>query len=295
MVAVAWQDLIARCFPVERRGRYAGTTAFLGAAAGFVGSLLATFLLTRYGYPLNFTLVFSLGALGIGVSWIFLALTREPVQAASAPRRGSIEYLRELPALLRRDTNYLHFLVARMLMALGGMATGFITVSAVERFQVADSTAGLYTLAMLGGQVVANLLFGLLADRFGHKVCLEIGVLASLLAFAIAWLAPSAAWYFVVFALYGITTGSVIISGVLIVMEFTGPERRPTYMGVANTSVGVIGAVAPLIGAALASRGYSLMFAVATAMSFLSLLMFRFVVREPRRSVRTPNAEPEVS
>ena len=68
----------------------------------------------------------------------------------------------------------------------------------------------------------------------------------SLLAFAIAWLAPHPAFYYVVFALLGITTGSVIISGVMIVMEFSGPERRPTYMGVANTAVGVAGAVAPL-------------------------------------------------
>ena len=290
VVAVAWQDLIARCFPVERRGRFAGTSAFLGAAAGFVGSLLATWLLNRYGYPLNFALVFGLGALGIGVSWVFLALTREPAQVSSAPRRSSTEYLAGLPTLVRQDANYLRFLIARMLMALGGMAAGFITVSAVERFRVPDSTAGLYTLAMLGGQVAANLLFGLLSDRRGHKVCLEIGVTASLLAYAIAWLAPGAPWYFVVFALYGVTQGSVIISGVMIVMEFTGPERRPTYMGVANTAVGVMGAAAPLIGAALASVGYSLMFAVAAAVSLASLATFRFVVREPRHAAPRSDA-----
>ena len=282
IVAVSWQDLIARCFPVDRRGRYAGTSAFLGAVAGFGGSLLATLLLERYRFPLNFTLVFALGAGGISVSWVFLALTREPVQEATAPRRSSAEYLRGLPGLVRTDENYLRFLVARMLMALGGMASGFVTISAVQRFQVADSTAGIYTLAMLGGQAGANLLFGFLSDRRGHKVCLEIGVLASLLAFAIAWLAPHPAFYYVVFALLGITTGSVIISGVMIVMEFSGPERRPTYMGVANTAVGVAGAVAPLIGAGLAAAGYSLLFAVAAAVMLASLVMFRFVVREPR-------------
>lgn len=282
IVAVSWQDLIARCFRVHRRGRYAGTSAFLGAAAGFGGSLLAAWLLKEYAFPLNFALVFAIGAAGINASWVFLALTREPVRAASAPRRSSAEYLRGLPELLRADKNYLRFLVARMLMALGGMATGFITVSAVQRFRVPDSTAGIYTLAMLGGQAAANLLFGFLSDRRGHKICLEIGALASLLAFAMAWLAPHPAFYYAVFALYGITTGSTIISGVMIVMEFSGPERRPTYMGVANTAVGVAAAVAPLIGAGLAVAGYSLLFATAAAVMLGSLLMFRFAVREPR-------------
>ena len=62
VVAVSWQDLIARCFPVERRGRYAGTAAFLGASAGFAGSVLATWLLNRYAFPVNFALVFAIGS-----------------------------------------------------------------------------------------------------------------------------------------------------------------------------------------------------------------------------------------
>ncbi len=124
-----------------------------------------------------------------------------------------------------------------MLMALAGMAGGFITISAVERFHVPDSTAGLFTLAMLGGQVVANLAFGLMADRFGHKLPLEIGVLGD-------WRWRSAigvAGAIGRMVLRGFRTvrasrmPSVIVSGVMIVMEFSEPARRPTYVGVANT------------------------------------------------------------
>ena len=170
VVAVSWQDLIARCFPVERRGRYVGTAAFLGVSAGFAGSVLATWLLNRYAFPVNFALVFAIGAFGISLSWVFLALTREPVARANPHRRSNRDYLRSLPGLVREDHNYRRFLAACMLMALAGMGVGFITVSAVDRFHVADSTAGLYTLAMLAGQTVANLAFGLLADRSGHKL-----------------------------------------------------------------------------------------------------------------------------
>ena len=44
------------------------------------------------------------------------------------------------------------------------------------------------------------------------------------------------------------------ISGISIVYEFTGPENRPTYIGLANTIPGVAGSVAPLIGGWLAGR-----------------------------------------
>jgi MFS family permease len=294
VVAVSWQEMLARCFPVDRRGRYAGTSAFLGTLAGLAGSVLATWLLNRYAFPVNFALVFAIGALGISASWVSLALTREPVARSTAPRRSSRQYLRSLPAIVREDHNYRRYLIARSFMALAGMATGFIMVSAVDRFQVPDSTAGLFTLAMLAGQTVANLSFGLVADRFGHKVCLEVGALAGALAFAVAWLAPAAPWYFAVFALYGVMAGSTLVSGLMIVMEFSAPARRPTYVGVANTGVGIAAAVAPLLGAVLAGRGYGLLFAVATGTALLSLLMFRFWVHEPRWEAKsTPPATAE--
>ncbi|UCG25521.1 MAG: MFS transporter, partial [Chloroflexota bacterium] len=146
----------------------------------------------------------------------------------------------------------------------------------------ADSTAGGYTAAFLIGQMVANLTLGFLADRFGHKRSLEIGALAGFLAFALAWLAPNAEYYFLVFFLLGVTEGAVIVSGMLVVMEFSAPEKRPTYAGLANTSVGVISMIGPLIGAWLAIAGYNWLFAVSALASLIALVLLHWWVKEPR-------------
>jgi len=91
-----------------------------------------------------------------------------------------------------------------VLMALGGMGIGFLTVAAVQRWSIPDSMAGIYTFVYLAGQTAGNLSFGLLADRKGHKLALEIGATAGALAFLLAWLAMEAAWFYAVFALAGI-------------------------------------------------------------------------------------------
>jgi MFS family permease len=284
IVAVSWQDLIARCFPIDRRGRFFGITAFLGAATGALGAALSSWLLKRYPFPTNFVYGFACAAIAITVSWFWLALAREPVQATSLPRRSSLEYLASLPEILRRDVNYRRFLVTRLLMALGGMGSGFITVAAVTRWSVPDSTAGLYTLALLAGQTVGNLIFGFLADRFGHKLSLEVGACAGWAGFALAWLAPSPAWYYAVFALLGISFASTIVSGVLIVMEFSGAARRPTYVGIANTAVGLVGVAAPLLGTALAKASFDWLFAASAAVYLVTFVLYRWWVREPRRA-----------
>jgi MFS family permease len=69
----------------------------------------------------------------------------------------------------------------------------------------------------------------------------------------------------------------------LVVMEFCEPERRPTYVGIANTGVGMVGIVAPLIGAALASASYDGLFALCVAIDAVALVLMRWWVREPRR------------
>ena len=284
IVATGWQDMIARMFPIDRRGRFWGITMFIGAFGGALGAILSTWLLEAYPFSTNFTYCFTLAAICMMASWIFLAQVREPVQPGRATHQGNREYLATLPKLLRRDHHFSRFLTARLLMTLGSMGAGFLTVAAVQRWAVPDSAAGVYTFVYLAGQTAGNLAFGFLSDRFGHKLSLELGAAAAFLAFGVAWLAPDPAWFYLVFVLLGISTASVLISGLLVVMEYCTPERRPTYVGVANTGVGAVGVVAPLLGAALASLGYNWLFAVGAAISLATFVLFRWWVHEPRAS-----------
>ncbi len=282
VVATAWQDLVARCFTVNQRGLFWGLSSSIGVGMGTAGSFFSAWLLKTYPFPTNFALIFAIAAVAISLSWFAIALVREPLEPVSAQRQSNRQFWAGLLPLLRRDHNFRRFLGARVLLALGRMGVGFITVSAVRRWDVSDSVVGLYTAAMLVGQTLGNLAFGLLSDRRGHKLSLELGALASFLTFALAWLAPSADWYYAVFFLMGISLGALIISGMLVVMEFCEPSRRPTYLGLANTGTGLANVVGPLLGALLASFSYSLLFATSAVVSLAALAAMRWGVREPR-------------
>lgn len=282
LVATAWQDLIASCFPVQRRGRFFGLTTFIGNGAGAVGALFSAWLLAAFAFSRNFTITFLLGALCITLSWGFLALTREPVQPVSMPRRTGQEFRAGLADILRQDRNYRRFLIGRLLLVAGGMGVGFVTVAAVQRWQISDGIVGIYTTALLLGQMVGTLLLGLLADRQGHKLSLELGALAYLAAFLMAWLAPGPSWYLAVFFLLGLGTGSILVSGILVVLEFAPAGRRPTYVGLTNTAVGLASIAAPLVGAWLASANHDWLFAASALFNLAGLIALRWWVRDPR-------------
>lgn len=282
IVATSWQDLFARTFPIARRGRFMGLSLFSGTVVGTVAAILSGRILDAFPFSTNFVYTFLLAAVFITVSWFFISRTREPATTGRPPHRTGRQYLADLPGILRADGNFRQYMIARSLIAFGALGTGFVTVAAVSRWNIPNSTVGTYTAAQLIGQAIATPGFGFLADRRGHKLTLELGTLAAALAFTIAWLAPSPGWYFLVFALLGATNGAIIVSGILIVMEFGPAGKRPTYAGLANTVVGVVSVAAPLVAAGLASRSYDLVFAIGASITLAGLIWLHWRVREPR-------------
>jgi MFS family permease len=247
------------------------------------GAAGAAWVLDRYGFPRGYLWSFSAAAALIVASWISLALTREPAREPEEDPISEQEYLRRLPAVLRRDPNFRRYLLTQVVAALGSMAGGFLTVYAIGRWDLPEGQAGAYTAAMLIGQAASNLVFGPLADHKGHKLVLELSMLAGGLAVGLAALAPAPGWFYAVFVLSGVQTAGFLLSGLMIALEFCPEPQRPTYIGLNNTVRGVAYGLAPLLGGLLAgSAGYRPLFAVAGVVSIAALVLLRWWVREPR-------------
>jgi len=283
VVATAWQEMVAKVIPVRWRGRFFGLTSFLGAVMGLPGAAVATAILSRYAYPINFALCFLITFLGMVISWISVALTREPVGPVRQESESPLVYIRRLRQIIRTDANFARFLSSRIVGAIGSMFVGFIAVSAVQRFNLSDEVAGQFTGFMVGGQLIANLVFGPLADRLGHKLVLEIGALCNLGAAAATLLAPTPVWVYLAFALEGATITSYFMSGTSITFEFSEPEGRPAYIGLSSTIVGVFSGVAPLVGGWLAGQlGYNWLFGLCVIILLAGWFMLRWWVVDPR-------------
>jgi len=283
-VALGWQDMIAKIMPVKRRGRFLGITTALGTTMGIAGASIAARLLQQHTFPYGYVYCFAAGAVLSFVSWFFLSLTREPAKENLAPPVSQKEFLRQLPSLLWRDANFRRYLAAQAIMNLSTMSIGFLAVYALHRWNLSDYQVSTYTISMLAGQSVSNLLFGALADRRGHKVVLEVSALVASLAMGCALLAPSYLSFHIVFVLIGSTAAGFYQSGVMIAMEFSKAEIRPTYMGLNNTVRGVSMGLAPLIGGFLVvTLGFQGLFVTGLVIALAGFATMHFAVQDPRR------------
>ncbi|MCC7355416.1 MAG: MFS transporter [Anaerolineae bacterium] len=285
MVITAWQELMAKIIPVRARGRFFGVSFFGMSALSLVAASAATAILARYPFPTNFAICFTVAAVCVMVSFLFFLATHEPARPDPRPPTTGREYWQNLFILLRQDANFRRYLVSQVAWAFGGMGRGFIAVYAARRFGLPDQVAGTFTAILVASQMVANLTLGELADRRGHKLTLELASLALLAAMAVAFVGESPLWFYVSFVFLGIGAGGNIVSSLSITMEFSQPESRPTYIGLANTTLGVAMLVAPLLAGWIAGwAGYPALFALSMVGGVVTFIVLHWWVREPRHA-----------
>jgi len=283
LLMVGWQDMIAKIIPVQSRGKFFGLSNFIGNFAGILGATAVSWMLAKNEFPGGFVRSFALASVFILISWICLGLSREPPDPTTKPVVSHLDYFKALPRTLRSNPNFQRYLLTQIVSAFGAMASGFLLVYAIERWTISDGRAATYNIALLIGQSLANLLLGFLADRKGHKLVLEISILSNITCFILALLASSPVWFYAIFALRGINLAGNFISGLSLPFEFSEPQNRPTFIGLASTLPGVAGTIAPLLGGILAGiAGYPPLFAITTVIAIASLGMMRWLVRDPR-------------
>ena len=283
VILVGWQDLIAKIIPADRRGRFFGITNFIGNGTGVLGALALPFFLLISDFRTGFTMAFGVAALCMLVSWGFLLLTREPAVESSQTASTWLDYLARLPSIVRKDGNFRRFLVSQSLTALSGMASGFLLIHAVRIGSLNNAQAGAFTVWLQAGLALANLGFGFLADRLGHRRGLEWGLLLNVVSLLLAWL-MAAPWAFsLIFFLRGAMSAAQFISGSALVYEFSAAEDRAVYLGLANTIPGFVGAIAPLLGGFLGGLlGYPVLFAISAVVALAGWAVYRFGVSDPR-------------
>jgi MFS family permease len=294
-----WLDLVARAIPENWRGRFFGLFTGLGGLLGIGGAALATLILSSpsIGFPANFALCFLLTFGMVVISFVWLSLTREPRRiphppAEQAARRAAGEtgprgWLR----ILRRDVNFRRLLIANALLGSAALATGLFAIAAKNEAHLTDAQVSIQNTVLVASSTASYFVLGILGDRFGHRLVLEIGAVAGALAGALALFAHDPLLYGGVFLLTGISVSAVLLASFSFVIEFGPPEARPTYIALSSLCYAPFSTFAPIVGGWLADRvGYGAPFLLAAVLGLAAALYFRLRVPDPRMKARQRQA-----
>ena len=280
----ALMDVVARAIPEGLRGRFFGVSSSAAGVGGFVGSFGTAYVLATVAAPASYGVCFLAAAVMMGLSWIALGMVREPVASPAAERMPLRGFVGLVLGILRSDRDLAWFLAARACTGVASMSSGFFTVYALRALGAADWQVGVFTSALLAGQVAANAVFGWMADRVGHRSVLIAGTAAVAGANVVALMTASLEAYALTFVLSGVNQAAYSVSGGNMLLDFArDPEERATYVGLGNTALAPVYCSAPLLAGVMADRlGLPAVFSVALGVGLLGVILFAFRVRDPR-------------
>jgi MFS family permease len=288
----AWLDMMARAIPNRWLGRFMGFWSGMGSFMGIGGAAIATAILARAAWPESFALCFTLTGAAMAVSFVLLALGREPerhagnaraVAAVETPRLS----IRALWALVRDDAALPRLLAANALVGISTMAAALFAAAAKRQGGLHDADVGAQTTLLFVATTAGYFIWGAVGDHVGHRAVYAWGSLCAAAAALLALGAYGFWAYAIVFLLLGFNVAAVNLAGFTLITEYGPPERRPTYIALASVAYAPFVIGAPILGGILADRfGYTPVFVIAALAAVAATWAFQFWVPGPSRATR---------
>ncbi len=286
--ANSWVSMISKIIPPEARGTFFGLQA--GLANLFIsGSAIgAGYLLDSLASPWNFAACFFIASIFFALSWVALALTREPEDTEKIIPEEKTHFWDDSKKILKKDPNFNWFLVARFLSQFATMGFSFYIIYALRNFNMDAVTAGFLTATLTISQTVANVGMGWIGDRIGHRAMLILGAFAALASSILAWFAPSIMWFYPIFILTGLANVSIWTIGMTMTVDFGNESERPIYIGLSQTLTAPATIIAPILGGFIVdSAGFNPIFTISIVLSTIMISVLIFLVKDPRKQSRS--------
>ena len=278
---LSYSELIGKLFQSKDRGTLYSSKQLVGSTAAFIGGLIVNrvFSLESFSYPMNYVFLLSIGFIGLIIASLGFWFVNEPPSIVVEKEEDTLmNYLKEIPVLLKQDLNFLNFILVENIASFSLMILPFYMVFARDFFNLDQSYIGRYLLFQISGTVFSNFLWAYLSRRFGSKsvvnVCILTGSLIPISALLLSRIGPDA--YSFVFLLVGFVISGRRIGFDTYLLDIAPESKRTVYLGVRGT-LNVLVVILPIMGSIfIDTLGYNFTFLLVSTVMVLGFYLFVF-------------------
>jgi NNP family nitrate/nitrite transporter-like MFS transporter len=281
-------NAISTIVPPERRGRALGLHLIGGSSAFWVVPLIAVPIAAAWGWHAPFiTLTIPVIILGIVLYYLVgkqQRITQQTLKAAdesAASIKTKIEWRILVPFLV-------------MSVATGTLTqsvAAYYSLYLVDHFGLLAPTAAALMAITPAVGVLAAPLGGYLSDRFGGtSVIIVASLLAGPLLFTMKFV-PNVAFFVIVLLLIGGMNMTRMPTSEAFLVSNIPPHRRSTMLGIYFfAGAEMSGVLTPLIGRLIDTRGFDMVFTIASVSLITIAVVCSILLWRTRRSIRASGA-----
>lgn len=278
-----WFQVFTKTVPIKLRGRLMGIRQLIGSIAGAFGGYIVGMIILFISFPMNFALLFFLGFLFTMISFYYLTqIEEEPTVVGENETPFSTNIIADAKRILTTNKNFRNYLISDAFIMMAMSAVSFYSIYAVEKFSLSPAYAGTFSAIVMITNIFANIVFGISADYFGHKINVIVVALFLVCAALIAIISTNVFVYGFVFMFIASAIQSHAISRQPFIAEVSSERERPLYVGIANTLTAPAMLLGIVFGSILGYVGYEFIFLVVASLAlFGAFVLHRFVI-DPR-------------
>jgi len=279
-------SLIYKITPTEKLGHLIGILFAVQFIGTFVGGFAIQAINTEFIKPVNYAVLFLLTfVISTGISGILLWI-REPESEKIQAEPSFTHYLSKCLTVLRTDTLFTRFLVAKWLMSGHYVMMAFILVFLIKERNFDPLNAGWFSSLYALGLAISGFTLAKISDVYGPKYMLITSQLIAIVYTAIIWLVPSAGLplIFVAFIITGLSEMSDNVGYTNMCLFCCQSEDKSTYVAVTNVGVIPFMVILPIVVGRLIDTGiltYERTFALAMGMMISAIIYILIVVKNP--------------
>lgn len=282
MISPGYSDFISKSI-IRSRGLFFGFMNGLGGLIGFGASLLSRYLLDTYAFPTNIRTLFWIGLGASVISPIIIANLKEvpyPVEPQKEDLKG---FIRSIPEHVRQQPDFIRFMISRGVLSLGILGNAFYALYGRQVFNQTAGSLAIFTMIILFTQSLIGFVWGWIGDQYGYK---KIYVIVSLLVVlqGVFALWASALWMIYVIAFcIGSVYAAFRICDSNMIFEIAPSDKTSRFVGITNTFVAPVMALAPLLGGGLVDLfSHQVMFITVIGVGILSTILALFLMPQLR-------------
>ncbi|MBW1642298.1 MAG: MFS transporter [Deltaproteobacteria bacterium] len=282
---ISYTDILGKVLPRAQRKRFLISKQFISSTGMLVSSIVASRLVIRLPYPLNYTTLFFMAALLLFIAAFGFLMIKEDTGYAGN-YSGIIHIIRSIPRLIKSESNLINFIILVNLTSLGITIIPFYVVFSKSIFGLTNNQIGNYLFLLFLGMIISTFFWGLVSNRFRYKgVSFGSIIIGGLLPITVLLVSRfGMGVYQWIFFLAGFSISAAKISYQGILLEITNNDNRAIFTGIVGT-LSLTTALFPLIAGVLIKHfGFNVVFTMISPM-VITAIFFLWRIRCPADEV----------
>lgn len=184
-----YMSIVYKVIPSNQTGRLFGFSVSAGNALALASAITVGVFMKKLTFPGNYTWILLIGTMLLMLDALIFVLVREQPEETKSSAFSYMRFLREIPAAFKGQAGFRDTVLGNCFIVMANAVLAFYSLAAIRNYNTGPENVAIFTGVSILVNIFGSIVFGIIADKYGHRQNLRVaaflGMLASIIVIGI--------------------------------------------------------------------------------------------------------------